>query len=179
MTHTPDSSDAPTSGLLDRVKGKAKRVLGSITQDEALEREGEMHEQRADATREAHRLDTEAREEQEVADLVDREQELTVEEARLAAEETAAVREERLERERATNEQNLAREEAQRKAAAVEAERAVEASIDHDEREAVRERVRAQQVPDALESDAQHAREAADQLQRAVNRQRDEEKESS
>jgi uncharacterized protein YjbJ (UPF0337 family) len=178
MSHAPDSSDTPTTGLLDRVKGKAKRLLGSLTQDKALEREGVLHEQRADATREAHRLAREAGEEREVADLVAREQELTVEEARLAAEETVAGRQERLEREREATEHDLNRQEARRKAAAIQAERATEASIDHDEADAMRERMRAQHAPDALEADAQRARQAADQLQRAAARYRDDQKET-
>jgi uncharacterized protein YjbJ (UPF0337 family) len=163
-----------TTGLLDRVKGKTKQVIGNITNNEQLEREGELHEQRADAAQEARRLAAQADAAQEETDLIAREQELAVEEDRLAAEETAAAREERLEREQQATEQNLAREQAQREAEVRSRERATEVVVSHDEDAALRERAQAQQVPNALETEAQRARDAADALKEAADRQADE-----
>ena len=43
------SENARGGGLSDRLKGKAKQVAGSVLDDKQLEREGELHEEKADA----------------------------------------------------------------------------------------------------------------------------------
>src|SRR5215217_1338791 len=88
-------------GFVDRLKGKAKDVAGSLLNDRQLEREGELHEEKADAAQEAKRREREAAEERREADLVARERDLETEEQRLDAEETAEAREAAIERERA------------------------------------------------------------------------------
>lgn len=169
MADTP-SEDITSGGLLDRLKGKTKQVLGGITNNEQLQSEGELHEQRADANQEAQRLAAQAEDQQQETELVAREQDLAVEEDRLAAEQSAAARQERLAREQEATEQDLAREQAQRGAAVLESEQAAEAAIRRDEAEAKRQRALAQQVPNALETEAQRARKSGDALKDAADR---------
>lgn len=46
-------SNAPASGIGDRIVGKVKEVAGSLIGDEDLECEGALHRERADASRDA------------------------------------------------------------------------------------------------------------------------------
>ena len=87
-------------GLVDRLKGKAKRAAGAVTGNDALRREGELHEEKADAVERAERLDAEAEQQRAQSDIVAREQELAAAEERLNVEEAADARRARLERER-------------------------------------------------------------------------------
>src|SRR4051794_19902855 len=99
-------------GFVERVKGKAKKVAGSVIGDDALREEGELHERKADATKDAARLDAQAEQERERAEITARERELAAKEQRLSAEEAAELREARLERERRETELRLEREHA-------------------------------------------------------------------
>src|ERR671910_684027 len=101
------SDNASGGGLVDRLKGKAKEVAGSLLNDKQLEREGELHEEKADAAQAAKRREAEAAHERREADLVAQERDLKVEEQRLAAEETAEAREAAIERERAEEKQRI------------------------------------------------------------------------
>src|SRR4051794_6103177 len=87
-------------GFMDRVVGKAKQVAGTVVGDEGLKREGQLHEEKADAAVGGTRREAEATAERERADVTARERELAVEEREIAVEEAAEAREERLERER-------------------------------------------------------------------------------
>ena len=97
---------------MDRVQGKVKEVAGNLIGDEALTREGELHQEKADAEAEAARLAAEAEQAETEAEVVARERELAVEARELEAEEAAAARDERLERERAEEELRIDREHA-------------------------------------------------------------------
>ncbi len=73
----PDTGpEAGVEGVVEDLKGKAKDVVGSVTGDEKLEREGEAQQSKAQAEREvaehegkaeAKRAETEAQEAQQRA----------------------------------------------------------------------------------------------------------------
>lgn len=157
-------------GLFDRLKGKAKQVAGSVLNDKKLEREGALHEEKADAAQEARRRQTEAAKERDEADLVARERDLKVEEQRLAAEETAEAREAAVERERAEKKQRIERDTAERKVDAARDERARQAQITADEQEAARERAHAHREASETGNEADQARATAEVLDRAADK---------
>lgn len=73
-------------GFVDRLKGKVKQLGGAVVDDEQLRREGELHEEKADAVEQARRLDAGAAQERAEAEIVARERELAVESQELTVE---------------------------------------------------------------------------------------------
>jgi uncharacterized protein YjbJ (UPF0337 family) len=163
------SENARGGGLVDRLKGKAKEVAGSVLGDEQLQREGELHEEKADSAQEAKRRAADAAHERDEADLVARERDVQIEEQRLAAEEAADAREAAVERERADEEQRIEREHVQRKADIARDERAAETQLIADEQEAARVRARARREASEVENEAEQARSTAEMLDRATD----------
>src|SRR5690349_16864920 len=109
------SSDKITEragAFVERVRGKAMQVAGSVTRNEELKHEGELHEDKADDLNDAAELDAQAGQERARAEIAAREAELAAEEQRLAAEESAEIRELRVERERREAETRIEREHA-------------------------------------------------------------------
>src|SRR5690348_4956666 len=102
--------DPNVSSLIERVKGKAKRAAGALTGDAALKREGELHEEKADAVVEASRLDAQAEATRESTDIDARERELALEEQRLTNEERADAARARIDEERKRTEQRIDRQ---------------------------------------------------------------------
>jgi uncharacterized protein YjbJ (UPF0337 family) len=164
------SENAGAGGVFDRLKGKAKQVAGSVLENEQLEREGELHEEKADAAQEAKRREAEASQEREEADLVARERDLKIEEQRIAADETAEAREDAVERERAEKQQRIEREHVERKADAARDEQARQAQITADEQQAARERAQTRREASQAENEAEQARSTAETLDRAADK---------
>ena len=155
---------------LERVKGKAKRVAGSVFGDEELKREGELHERKADAVKDAARLDDEAAQERAGAEITARERELAAEEQRLVAEESAELREARLEREWRESEARVEREHAQREMAVERQAQAQEATVDADEARAAAARAERLRSATRIEKEADKARATAEVLDSATDR---------
>src|SRR6185437_10450154 len=87
--------------VVDRLKGTAKQVAGTVTGDDDLTREGELHKEKARTAVEAAKAGATAEREQAKAQVVAREMEIEVERERLQAEATAEQRAQRAEIERA------------------------------------------------------------------------------
>ena len=166
----PSENTGGDGGVVDRLKGKAKQVAGSVLDDKDLEREGELHEEKADAAQEAKRRKAEAVQERDEADLVARERDLKIEEERLAAEETADARKAGAERDRGEEEQRIERDHAERKADAARHEQGRQAQITADEQRAARERAQARREASDVEDEAEQARSTAEMLDRATDK---------
>jgi len=164
---TPPTDDG--SSLVERVKGKAKGLAGAALGDSNLEREGQLHEQKADALDDADRLEGQAEQAQTDADLAARTHEIEVERRRLADEEAEARRTDELAQKR---EQDEARIEAQadRREQAVEAQAdATEKAAAREQLEATRERSEELDAAGSLTDEAERARAQADALDRAAD----------
>lgn len=131
----PNTEGLPVSPVspVERLKGKAKQMAGAILGDPLLKAEGQLHEEKADAAKEASALGAEAEAEAAQAELTIKEQELAAERQRLAAEEAEEVREGRLARERQAEELRIEREHAQAEAAVERQEQARKAAVAADE----------------------------------------------
>src|SRR5690242_12792478 len=81
---TMSDRDPNVTSLTERIKGKAKRAAGALTGNETLKREGELHEEKADAVVEADRLDEQAEVAREKSKIDIRERELALQEQHLA-----------------------------------------------------------------------------------------------
>lgn len=132
MTDTPE----PGLGFMDRIKGKAKGLAGAVTGDDALRREGELHEERADALVEARDLEAEADRQQGEADIASRQQELDAQRKEVEVEEAADARRAGLDQERNDAEAAIADRIAQK-------ERGIEAQADAEQTAADRDQAEA------------------------------------
>ena len=74
------------SGLAERVKGAAKRLAGTVTGNDTLRREGELHEKKAADLDAAAQLEAEAAQHEREGDFRKREQRLHTEQAELTTE---------------------------------------------------------------------------------------------
>src|SRR5690348_239886 len=104
----------PTSGLADRVAGTAKKLAGAVLGNEDLKREGELHHEKVEATKQAAQLEQTAERERTEAELTAREREIEIERQRLAAESAADAAQTRAEQERLAEERRIAAETAAR-----------------------------------------------------------------
>src|SRR3954447_7314218 len=134
-----------TGGFVDRVKGTAKTVAGTITGNEDLKREGELHQEKADATENAAHLEATAEREQAQAELTAREREIEIERRRVQAEVAAETREQQVERERVAEEARIAAQANAQETAIDQQADAREQALDRKERQAAAERVAAEQ----------------------------------
>jgi uncharacterized protein YjbJ (UPF0337 family) len=62
------------SGIGEEIKGSAKKVIGSVTGDERMEREGQAQQDKADAHRDAAKAEAEAEKERAEAKMHEAEQ---------------------------------------------------------------------------------------------------------
>src|SRR5438270_5610996 len=74
------------SNMTERVVGAVKTAAGAVTGNDDLKREGALHAEKAEATVEAAKLETEAERETAQAELVAREKQIETERQRIAAE---------------------------------------------------------------------------------------------
>jgi len=157
-------------GLVDRLKGKAKQVAGSVLGDKNLKEQGQLHEAKADAAADARRQATAAEHQEAVADVSAKESELAIERQRLATDEAADARAARIETERKQAEaQVAAQHDAQRAAAERQAE-AQENAVDQSEAAALRQHQVAEADASRIEREATEAERAAAALDAAANR---------
>ncbi|MGI8757668.1 MAG: hypothetical protein ACR2MB_17785 [Acidimicrobiales bacterium] len=158
------ASPAEGNSTVDRLKGKAKSLAGAVLGNEDLEREGHLHEERADALDDAQRLDAEAAEQEHEARLAEREQEITEERALLDLEEAEDKAQARIAADKASEEARISREAADRKQAATAQAGAQKAAATRSETAAVGDH--GSEVRDAasLAAAADQAREEAERL---------------
>ncbi len=164
----PDVPD--DGGFADRLKGKAKQVLGTVVRDDDLRVEGELQETKADAAAQA-RKDVEAAEREiATAEIAARENELRVERAQIAAEEVAAAERAELDRQRAADEARLEHQVQAEQVATAHQAAASEAAADNKETRAVVERLAAEAEAQRIEHAAQQAKRNAAVLDQAQNK---------
>lgn len=154
-------------GRIDRLKGTVKQVAGTITGNDELKREGELHHHRADAAKDAVRLMAAADREQDQAEVIAREQEIDIERARLEAETGAETREQQIEHERLAEEQRVAADEQRREAAVEQQAIAQQEALDRQERQVAVERADAERHASQLQAEAAEAARTAAQLDSA------------
>jgi len=157
-------------GFVDRVKGKAKQVAGAALGNEELKHEGELHEEKADAAKDAARLSEQAEQERTRAEITARERELAADEARLRSEETAELRQERIEHERRAKEVAVERDHARREATVEQQTEAQHQALNADEGRAAAEREDAMREAERIEQQAANARTTAEALDGATDR---------
>ena len=162
------SSEPSRSGLVERLKGAAKRAAGSMTGNDQLTREGELHEQKADAMQEAEVLDAEAKQQREEAELAARERELAAHEQRLAAENAADARSVRDEEARRAELERVEREHAARETSVEQEARRQRAAVAAEEAGAALARAAATRSADAIADEADQARHTAAVLDQAI-----------
>ena len=75
----PNPNVPLSTGFMDRVKGKAKEIVGSVTGNDDLVDEGRLHEQKADAEQTAQKEAAAAAQTTAEAELVGKERELAAE----------------------------------------------------------------------------------------------------
>ncbi len=155
--------------LIEKVKGKAKKLAGNVVGNEALVHEGELHEKKAEHLETANRLDTEAAERADAADLDERARELDLEQQRIAAEEARAVREEGLEREREVEQARIDRDADAEKAAAEQHRSAAKQAAVRDEAKAAEDLAQQRRDAAALEVEAERKKEQAAALDEIAN----------
>ena len=98
---TDDELTSPSlDRAMERVKGGVKKLAGAALGDDELRREGELHDDKADAMVEAQRAEVEAEQSRREAEDDRRAAELTSEQRALLAEEAAEQHLERIERQR-------------------------------------------------------------------------------
>lgn len=158
------ASPAEGSGIVDRLKGKAKSLAGAALGNEDLEREGHLHEEKADALADARRLDAEASEQEREARLAEREQELGEERARLDLEEAEDQAQVRIAADQAAEEARISRDAADRKQAATAQAGAQKAAATRSETAAAREHISEVRDASALAAAADQARIEAERL---------------
>jgi uncharacterized protein YjbJ (UPF0337 family) len=154
-------------GLVDRVMGKAKDVIGSITGNDQLRQEGALHQEKADAEHEAQRRATTADQIAAEAEVTSKAQELAAERDRLLAEEAEAAERDRLERESAQRQAKVEHDAATRQRAADRDDQAAKVAVASQEAAALNERQASVQSADRIEQEAQQARRRAEALDAA------------
>jgi uncharacterized protein YjbJ (UPF0337 family) len=154
----PDSSGG---SLVDRVKGTAKNLAGTLTGNEDLKQEGELHQAKAGAAETAADLQALAAREQEKAELIARELQIDTERRRLAAEAAAEARQQQTEIERTAAEQRIAADTKRREAAVDQQTDAQRDALDRQGRRAATERQEVEQNAAQLEAQAAEAERAA------------------
>ena len=155
---------APRSRLADRMFSTAKKALGGLLGDDRLRREGELHDEKADAEATARHLESVAAEADEAAALSARERELDEERARLAAEEQVEARTQLADDELRRTEHAAEAERQRAEQAAAEQERRAVAEADAEEKRAAAEHRHDRAHANELKSDAEEARRTAERL---------------
>jgi uncharacterized protein YjbJ (UPF0337 family) len=160
---TPDTR----SGVLDKLSGKAKQVVGNIIGNETLAEEGALQERKADTAEHASRLAADAEQTEHEADLTAKEEHNRLEQARVQAELAEHTRADEIEREARAERAAVAAEAARRETAAAQQAQAEHASLDRKEADVVAERIDGAQEAAEIAQDARRAEAAADALDAA------------
>jgi uncharacterized protein YjbJ (UPF0337 family) len=74
MADNDSGPEAGISGIVEDVKGKAKEVAGTVTNDESLEQEGQAQQDKARADREVAQKEASAEKARAQADVAEAEQ---------------------------------------------------------------------------------------------------------
>lgn len=166
-------ADAPRppedTGVADKLKGKAKKVAGVLLDDERMKQEGELHEARSDAVREARDLAEQADDRLTEAELVQRQRDLEEEQQELQATQQARMESARARADEARSESvidDAAMGQQNQVAQAAQAERM---SIMAEEAEIVVERLRAERDASRAEAHADEALRTAERIDEEVN----------
>ena len=157
-------------GLSDRVMGKVKKVAGHVIGDPVLEHEGELHEERADAVAETLSREVEAEQAKAEAELAERQRQLDAEQRELTAAEAADRREQQIAAEKAAEERRLATEHQAREAAIESCVESTENAVDADERRAAAQWAEQRKQADALEREADKAKQRAEVFDQVAHR---------
>lgn len=164
-----------TGGLLDKVAGKAKEAVGDLTGNDDLVEEGELQHAKGATEAEARRLEAEAEQAEEVAELTGAKQENRIAQERVQADLARDAQEQRAELQRKAEEERVEREAAQREVAIEQQAEVEHARLDREERdvavdhgEAVVDAARAER--EAAEAEA--AAEALDAAQENIEQTR-------
>ena len=165
---TPDTS----GGVLDKLAGKAKQVVGNIVGNETLAEEGSLQERKADTALDATRLAAEAEQAEREADLAAEQEQNRLDQARVEAELAEQTRADQIEREEAAERAAVADEAARKEAAAAQAAQAEQARLDRKQAEVVADRIDGAQKAAQIEQDARRAEATADALDAAQQQPR-------
>jgi colicin import membrane protein len=161
MTAEDDMSTPSVGGMVERLKGGVKRAAGAALGNDELRREGELHEQKAEALAEAQRAEVEAERRQHEAEDERRAAELTAEQRELLAEEAAEAHLDRIEHQEGETHDAIEERHDQRIAAVEASTRSAKADIASDATTAARERNRQEIEAAAIEAEAEAARSRA------------------
>ena len=163
----PEETPDTRTGVLDKLTGKAKQVVGNIIGNETLAEEGALQERKADTAEHASRLAADAEQTKHEADLMAKEEQNRLEQARVQAELAEHTRSDEIEREARAERAAVAAEAARKETAAAQQERAEHASLDRKEVDVVAERIDGTQEAAQIEQDARRAEATAEALDAA------------
>ena len=149
------------SGLMDRVLGKVKEVVGTVTGNQDLRDEGRLHEDKAEAERQAQIESAAAAQLSAEAEMASNEAELAAERQRLVAEEIDAAERKRLEREAAAAESRVEAVHDARRDAVDRAEHIEKAAASSHERAAAVDHQAAERLADQVAAEAEESRRRA------------------
>ncbi len=113
-----ESTPSPAGGMLDKLKGKAKQVIGSVTSNDDLKTEGQLQEKTGDAVRQARQAEVQADQEQAEAEVDAALAENAIEAQRLESEQAAEARQADVERDAAQTQKQIEQQFARREEAA-------------------------------------------------------------
>lgn len=150
--------------MLERLKGKAKELAGSLLGDRDLERQGELHVQTADARDAAEQHEARADQRRAEADVTAREREVRAERERLEAEVTAEQRDARIDAQRARAEQQAEVQQGREQTVAAHDRLVRETAISADEQRAARDHDEEARAARDAERKADVARRVAEAL---------------
>ncbi len=157
-------------GVVDRLAGKAKQIIGSVVGNEDLREEGEIQRAKADAAERARDAIREAEAEAAKAEVQSRAAELQVERAEIIADAAAAVERDELERAEVIERARLD-EAARGLAVNVNEENAAEAAaVQARAQRAEQERLAAEAEARRIEQAAAQAKQNASILEHAQNK---------
>jgi len=136
MTHRTES-ERTAGGLVGKVAGKTKELVGKLTGNEDLAREGRLQHAQGDADEQARRYEAQARREQAAADVAGESASVHAKQERLETEVGRREQHDQIDAQRRQAERNAAERE-QRAAAASAAEQHDAARLQDEAREAER-----------------------------------------
>lgn len=151
-----ESTSSPTEGMFNKLKGKAKQMVGSVTGNDVLKTEGKLQEQTSEAAEQARKAEVRADHEEAEAEVDAALAENAIESQRLQTEQAAAARRAQVESEAERTEQQLEQQIAQR-------EQAVEQQANREQVAASRDQVAAAQDRAKAEADAARIENLAEQ----------------
>jgi hypothetical protein len=141
VTNKSDAPDWPPAVAYDSFEAELKKVLGSLTRDDDLVREGVLQRAKVHELAEAERLQAQAEQGRREADAKLEQRKDSAERAQASIEQQAREREQQLSREKADKERKLSDEVTERKHEAAESAQLREKLVTAKEREAERTRI--------------------------------------